>query len=89
MALLMIYHLTGGAWGFLIRRSSRRPCGRCRWWPCCFLPIAAESAISTWAQPDVVAASPQLQHQQFYLNPPFFWMRAVAISALDWQWPIC
>ena len=36
MVILMIYHLTGGAWGFLIRRILEAGCGRCRCWPCSF-----------------------------------------------------
>ena len=38
-----------------------------------FLPIACGIGyLYLWARPDVVAASPKLQYQQFYLSPDVF-----------------
>jgi hypothetical protein len=77
-AIVMLHHMVGGAWGFLIRRlleSGTRT----------FLPLAALfipllfglPRLYLWAQPATVAADPLLQHKQFYLNPQFFILRAI------------
>jgi len=48
-----------------------------------FLPIAwGIRFLYPWAQPETVAASPQLQYQQFYLAPTYFWIRAAIYFAL-------
>ncbi len=47
------------------------------------MPIAVGVGyLYVWAQPDVVAASPKLQYQQFYLQPTYFWIRAAVYFAL-------
>ena len=70
MVLLMVYHLTGGSWGFLIRRILEAGMRTLPLLAVLFLPIACGIRyLYLWAQPDVVAASPKLQYQQFYLAP--------------------
>ncbi len=77
MALLMIYQLTGGAWGFLIRRIVEAGMRTLPLVALMFLPIAfAIRYLYPFAQPEQVAANPQLQHQTFYLTPNLFWLRA-------------
>ena len=84
MAILFIYHLTGGAWGFLIRRLLE---GAVRTLPLLavgFLPIAfGLSFLYPFAKPDAVAASHLLQEQQVYMNVPFYLIRA-AIYFAGW-----
>jgi hypothetical protein len=47
-----------------------------------FLPVAlGATRLYAWAQPDVVAHDPLLQHKATYLNLPFFWLRAVVYFA--------
>ena len=83
MVLLMVYHLTGGSWGFLIRRILEAGMRTLPLLAVLFLPIACGIRyLYLWAQPDVVAASPQLQYQQFYLAPTWFWIRAVVYFAV-------
>jgi hypothetical protein len=79
MVLLMVYHLTGGGWGFLIRRILEAQMRTLPLVALLFLPIALGIRfIYPWAQPEAIAASRQLQYQQFYLAPTWFWLRAGA-----------
>ena len=83
MVLLMVYHLTGGSWGFLIRRILEAGMRTLPLLAVLFLPIACGIRyLYLWAQPEVVAASPQLQYQQFYLAPTCFWIRAAVYFAV-------
>jgi hypothetical protein len=81
----MIYHLTGGAWGFLIRRILEAAMRTLPLAAALFTPLALGIRhLYPWARPDLVAASAKLQHESFYLNPPYFWMRA-AMYFLLWM----
>ena len=83
MALLMAYHLTSGSWGLMIRRILEAAMGTLPLLAILFLPIALGLGyLYVWAQPDVVATSPKLQYQQFYLHPSGFWIRAAVYFAL-------
>ena len=83
MVLLMVYHLTGGSWGFLVRRILEAGMRTLPLLAVLFVPIACGIGyLYPWAQPDAVAASPQLQYQQFYLAPTWFWVRAVVYFAV-------
>lgn len=83
MVLLMVYHLTGGSWGFLIRRILEAGMRTLPLLAVLFLPIACGIRyLYPWAQPDVVAASSQLQYQRFYLAPVLFWIRAAIYFTL-------
>jgi hypothetical protein len=82
-ATLMIYHLTGGAWGFLIRRILEAGMRTLPLLAVLFLPIAlGVGDLYIWARPDAVAASEELKHKQIYLNVPFFMARAVLYFVL-------
>jgi hypothetical protein len=77
MAILMLYHLTGGAWGFLIRRPLEAASRTLPLLAVLFLPLAfGVRYLYVWARPEAVAADKALQHKQIYLNTPFFWARA-------------
>jgi hypothetical protein len=83
MAILMLYHLTGGAWGFLIRRVLEAAMRTLPLLVVFFIPIAyGFGYLYHWARPEEVAASETLQHQQIYLKPPFAWIRAGLYFAL-------
>ncbi len=78
MALLMIHHVTGGAWGAVIRRLLEAGVRTLPLMALLFLPIAFGTArLYEWAQPEHVAHDPLLQHKAPYLNVPFFLARAV------------
>jgi hypothetical protein len=84
LSILMVYYLTGGAWGFLIRRFLEAGMRTLSILAILFTPIACGVGyLYLWAQPDVVAGDKGLQHKQIYLNTPFFWGRA-AFYFLSW-----
>ena len=83
MVLLMVYLMTGGSWGYVIRRILEAGMKTLPLLALLFLPIAfGLRYLYPSARPEAVAASPQLQYQQFYLGPNYFWMRAAAYFAL-------
>ncbi len=60
LVILMIYHLTGGAWGFLVRRILEAATRTLPLLAVLFLPMACGvSYLYLWARPDTVAADPE------------------------------
>ena len=77
LAIVMLYHLVGGAWGFPIRRLLESAALTLPLLALLFVPLLfGLSELYAWARPAAVAADPLLQHKQPYLNPPFFIVRA-------------
>jgi hypothetical protein len=84
LALLMIQHVTGGAWGMAIRRLLESGARTIPVMALLFLPIAlGVGQLYEWAQPEHVAHDPLLQQKALYLNVPFFLIRA-ALYFLAW-----
>jgi hypothetical protein len=82
LALLMINHVTGGAWGVAIRRFLEAAVRLLPVLALLFVPIALGlPRLYEWARPEAVAADALLQHQQPYLNVPFFLARTVLYFA--------
>jgi hypothetical protein len=83
MSILMLHHLTGGWWGYPIRRLLE---AGTRTFPVMALLIVpvllGMSRLYEWAQPDKVAADPILQYKHPYLNPGFFTVRTVIYFAI-------
>ncbi|MCC7496131.1 MAG: hypothetical protein IT160_01050 [Bryobacterales bacterium] len=77
MAMLMLHHLAGGGWGYLIRRPLE---AAMRTWPLVALMVVpilfGTRALFPWADPAVVASSEALRHKQVMLNVPAFIARA-------------
>jgi hypothetical protein len=83
MVVLMVYHLTGGAWGFLLRRTLEAGARTLPLLAVLFIPIGLGMAeLYPWARPEAVEASKNLQHKAIYLNVPFVWGRAVLFFVL-------
>jgi len=83
VALLMINHVTGGAWGVAIRRFLEAMMGMLPALAVLFIPIALGlPALYEWARPEAVAHDPLLQHKHAYLNVPFFLARTVGYFVL-------
>lgn len=79
LALLQIHQLTGGAWGFLLRRVLEAQMKTLPLLAVLFTPIAVGiQSLYLWARPELVAESKHLQEQTFYLNSTYFWGRAAA-----------
>ncbi len=83
MAVLMIYHTTGGAWGFLIRRFLEAGVRTLPLVALGFVPIACGiSYLYPWAMPGAAEKSELIAGQSIYLNEPFFYGRAVGYFTL-------
>jgi hypothetical protein len=79
LAVLMLHHLVGGGWGFLIRRLLEAATRTMPIVAILFVPILlGVPHLYIWAHPEAVAADPLLQHKRVYLNVPSFVARAVA-----------
>jgi hypothetical protein len=79
LAVLMLHHLVGGGWGFLIRRLLEAGSRTMPLVALLFVPILLGIPhLYIWAHPEAVAADPLLLHKRVYLNVPFFVARAVA-----------
>jgi hypothetical protein len=78
LALLMVQHLTGGAWGVVIRRPLEAATRTLPFMAALFVPIVfGMGHLYHWTDADAVAADPVLQAKQAYLNVPFFLVRQV------------
>jgi hypothetical protein len=78
-AILLIYHLTGGAWGFLIRRILEAGTRTLPLLAVLFLPVGFGAGyLFPWVHSQALETNPALHHQEIYLNLPFFWVRAGA-----------
>jgi len=82
-AILMLHHMTGGWWGYPIRRLLEAGTRTFPIIAALFVPnLLGMSRLYPWAQPDQVAADPLLQYKHAYLNPGFFSVRAVVYFAI-------
>ena len=77
LAILMLYHLTGGAWGFLVRRTLEAASRTLPLMALLFLPVACGLGyLYVWAQPEAATTNAAVKNKVLYLNAPFFWGRA-------------
>lgn len=83
LALVMLHNMTGGAWGFAVRRLLEAGMRTLPAMALLFLPVAlGVHELYEWSHADVVAHDPILRHKAAYLNVPFFLARALAYFAL-------
>src|SRR5262249_59564683 len=83
LALLMLHHLVGGRWGFMIQRVLEAAAQTLPLMALLFIPLLFGLAyLYPWARPAVVAADPLLQQKAAYLNVPFFIARTPAYFAV-------
>jgi len=79
LAILMLHHLTGGAWGLLIRRPLEAATRTMPLVAVLVVPILVGiPQLYVWSHTASVAADPLLQHKRAYLNVPFFIARTAA-----------
>jgi hypothetical protein len=77
LAMLMLHHLTGGNWGFLIRRLLEAATRTLWFLAILYVPLLlGMSKLYLWAQPGG-GANPDVAPKHFYLNVPFFLVRSV------------
>jgi hypothetical protein len=93
MALLMVQHLSGGAWGVVIRRPLEAATGTMPAMAVLFVPIAlGMHSLYEWTHEGALN-DPMIAAKAGYLNTPFFLARAVfylvvwtAMSQLLLKW---
>lgn len=86
MAFLMIHYLTGGKWGWPVRRFCEAAAGTLPFLGVLFIPIFfGLRYLYPWTIAANVAADKVLQHKQAYLNPRMFIVRAVIVFGI-WTW---
>ncbi len=82
LALMMIHHLTGGAWGVVIRRVLEAAAAVLPLLAVLFVPLLfGLPELFAWARPEA-ASDPILAHKAGYLNPTAFTVRFVVYFAL-------
>jgi hypothetical protein len=82
--VVMLHHLMGGHWGFMVRRFGEHAGMTMPLLIVLFIPIIfGMHSLFPWARPDEVAHDPILRHELPYLNERFFLLRAV-IYAVVW-----
>ena len=80
--VLMLHHVTGGAWGIPIRRPFEAATRTLPAVAALFVPLLfGLTRLYEWARPEEVAHDPILRHKAAYLNVPFFLLRAALCFA--------
>ena len=83
LALPMIHYLTGGGWGFPIRRLQEVLASSIPIFALFLLPLLfCLPELYEWARPEAVAHDPLLAHKKAYLNPMGFIFRAILYFAI-------
>ncbi len=87
LAVLMIYHLAGGRWGFIVRRFMESGAMVLVAMLVMFLPIlftvlTSNPAIYPWLDPAKIASDPIIAAKGNYLNPPAWATRALIAFAV-------
>ncbi len=83
LALLMLQHLTGGGWGFVIRRVLEAATRTLPLMAVLFIPIIAGAHyLYPWTHQEELDKHPVVQFKTPYLNLPFFTVRAVIYFAV-------
>src|SRR6185503_5720571 len=83
LALLMLQHLTGGAWGIVIRRVLEAATRTLPLMGLLFIPIVLGlKQIYPWMHAEVMHTAALQQKAAKFLNPSFFTLRAVIYFAI-------
>lgn len=82
-ALLMMQYISGGRWGAAVRRPLEAGAANVPMMALFFLPLLLGiPTLYPWADPEIVAATPQLQHKAWYLTPAMYAGRAAVYFAI-------
>ena len=83
LALVMIHHLTGGAWGLVVRRPLEAQMTTLPLVALLFIPIALGSQlIFPWSRSQAGTTNPDGTLQTIYFRPEFVWGRAIVCFAI-------
>lgn len=78
LALMMVHHQSGGAWGLVIRRILEASSRTLPALAILFLPVVLGMGhLYPWTHADHVQQDEILRHKALYLNTPFFLVRAL------------
>jgi hypothetical protein len=78
LSLMMVHHMSGGAWGMVIRRILEASSRTLPLLALLFVPVVlGMHDLYPWTHADHVQRDEVLQHKALYLNTPFFLVRAV------------
>jgi hypothetical protein len=81
--ITMLHHLSGGAWGLLIRRPMEAATRTLPLLALFFVPLLfGLKAIYSWARPGGEGPADHGEHAYVYLNVPFFVLRTVLYFAV-------
>jgi hypothetical protein len=85
LGIVMLHRMTGGSWGFAIRRLLEAGMRTLPLLAVLFVPIAiGMTRLYPWTDEAAVARDPILQHKAVFLNPTFFLART-AIYFVVWM----
>lgn len=87
LGFTMVHQLTGGAWGFAVRRLFQASTRTLPVMPLFFLPIAlGVHELYTWTEPETKIANLEarelVEHKAWYLNVDGFYLRAAICFAV-------
>ena len=83
LAIVMLHNMTGGAWGFAVKRILEAAARTLPLLALLFIPIAfGIHSLYHWSHAEEVAADPILQHKSAYLNTGFYLVRAAFYFAV-------
>ncbi len=85
LAAVLLHHLVGGIWGFIIRRPAESGAMNLPLMAALFIPIALSlSKLYPWANAEYLSHHHHVQLKTAYLNVPFFIGR-IAVYLLLWS----
>ena len=80
LAIVMLHQLVGGEWGIPLRRPAEAAALTIPLLGLLFIPIVLDPiALYPWADPSIVARSPNLARKAIYLNPQAFAIRTLLV----------
>jgi hypothetical protein len=83
LALLMVQHLSGGAWGVVLRRPFEAAVRTIPVMALLFVPIIlGMHSLYEWSHDGITETDPIIAAKSLYLNPTFFIVRAVIYFAI-------
>jgi hypothetical protein len=83
LALLMTHHLTGGYWGYSVRRFLESAVGNLPLLAVLFVPVFfGLPQLYPWKNPSIVAADEILRSRLYYLNTPSYIIRSAVVFAI-------
>jgi hypothetical protein len=85
MGWMMIHHLSGGAWGMVVRRVWEASSRTLPLLTVLFIPVVLGlNRLYPWTHAELMQTNEILRHKSVYLNPTFFLARA-AVYFIGWN----